>query len=700
MSVSPIENASSQRIGSVEFVSPNEIKIALDLEAPDGVASNAGIVPRAFPRINGYVLIPSESGYIVAQVEWIAVEHSPFPKRKGFHDYGLVDLPFPLRKMRANPLGVLKGQRGAGSSESDFQFTRGVQAFPSVGEPVLIPTDDQLRAIVESGEHRRVKIGTSPLAANAEVRVDPDRLFGRHLAVLGNTGSGKSCSVAGLIQWCLDEAKKEVGNTESPNARFIILDPNGEYSRVFNATSKHKATVFQVGNSDSPLQVPAWFWNGAEWCSITQASAKAQAPLLRRALRSMRNEEFEISTDKNIEIKRFLGIILQSCIASKNKGEPYKEFPHSKNFTERIISWKSSLESYQSAVSGEPSAKIGEIVACLGRLIGAKKVPWASGQGYDYPVYTVSEIDNLVSLVGSAFTYFGGAEIDLLPKHEDVPVRFPCEVLVNFLEMLAQETGSEQYLEFLITRIRTIVSDTRMKEIVGDDVDITLEGWLSNYIGSDDQVQITVIDLSLVPAEIIHIVTAVIARMVFEALQRYRKLDEEKRTLPTVLVAEEAHTFIKRYKEDAENQNSASICTQVFEKIAREGRKFGLGLLLSSQRPSELSPTVLSQCNSFLLHRISNDKDQELVGKLVPDNLRGLLRELPSLPSQHAILLGWAAELPILVKMNDLRKEEQPYSADPAYWDVWTRKSRRTIDWKQIADDWQMKGTEENGGQD
>ena len=364
MSVSPIENASSQRIGSVEFVSPNEIKIALDLDAPDGVASNAGIVPRAFPRINGYVLIPSESGYIVAQVGWIAVEHSPFPKRKGFHDYGLVDLPFPLRKMRANPLGVLKGQRGAGSSESDFQFTRGVQAFPSVGEPVLIPTDDQLRAIVESGEHRRVKIGTSPLAANAEVRVDPDRLFGRHLAVLGNTGSGKSCSVAGLIQWCLDEAKKEVGNTESPNARFIILDPNGEYSRVFNATSKHKATVFQVGNSDSPLQVPAWFWNGAEWCSITQASAKVQAPLLRRALRAMRNEEYELSDDVGIQIKQFLGTILTTIKHEQRIGSPWGAFPKPKAFFEKICKWLESVEAFKGGLDAGDT-RLDDLISAL-----------------------------------------------------------------------------------------------------------------------------------------------------------------------------------------------------------------------------------------------------------------------------------------------------------------------------------------------
>ena len=189
--------------------------------------------------------------------------------------------------------------------------------------------------------------------------------------------------------------------------------------------------------------------------------------------------------------------------------------------------------------------------------------------------------------------------------------------------------------------------------------------------------------------------TAVISRIIFESLQRYRRL--YNKSLPTVLVAEEAHTFIKRYREDSENQDVAAVCCQVFEKIAREGRKFGLGMVISSQRPSELSPTVLSQCNTFLLHRISNDKDQEQVHKMVPDNLRGLLRELPSLPSQHAILMGWASELPVLVKMKNLTKDQQPHSDDPDFWDVWTRKYadgklvERTVDWEAVVKEWQQK---------
>ena len=334
MSISPIEHSASLRIGAVEFVSPDEIKVALDLEAPDGIAANAGI-PRAFPRINSYVLVATESGHIVAQVEWIAVERSPFPKRKGFQDYGLVDLPLPKRKMRVNPLGILR------QDNKNFIFKRGVHGFPSVGEPVLIPTDEQLRAIIESGERRRVKIGTSPMAANAEVCVDPDRLFGRHLAVLGNTGSGKSCSVAGLIQWSIAAAKQAFnGGGNPPNARFIVLDPNGEYSKVFQDSGR----VFRVGDPINPLAVPLWFWNSAEWCAFTQASARAQVPLLKRALRSMRNEEFELTEEASIRIKRFLGSILISVKHERSLGSPWGSFPRPKNFYEKVCKWLESVE--------------------------------------------------------------------------------------------------------------------------------------------------------------------------------------------------------------------------------------------------------------------------------------------------------------------------------------------------------------------
>lgn len=195
---SPVSFSDSLRIGTIDFVSPDEIKVLLDIEAPDSIALNSGN-PRPFPRLNSYVLIPNDDGYLVGQIEWLTVEHSTYPKRKGTQqDFGLIDLPFPLRKMSLNPVGTLanSGIRD-GDGRDVYRFRRGVDSFPSIGDPALVPTERQLKAIVESGDNRRVKIGTSPLAADAAVMIDPDRLFGRHLAVLGNTGSGKSCSVAG-----------------------------------------------------------------------------------------------------------------------------------------------------------------------------------------------------------------------------------------------------------------------------------------------------------------------------------------------------------------------------------------------------------------------------------------------------------------------------------------------------------------------
>lgn len=180
---------------------------------------------------------------------------------------------------------------------------------------------------------------------------------------------------------------------------------------------------------------------------------------------------------------------------------------------------------------------------------------------------------------------------------------------------------------------------------------------------------------------------AVLGRIVFEALQRYRRLHQEGRTLPTAIVLEEAHSFIRKGRED-DLSTAAALCRETFERIAREGRKFGLGMVLSSQRPSELSATVLAQCNTFLLHRIVNDVDQDLIRRLVPDNVGGLLKDLPSLPSRQAVLLGWATPMPILVDMAELPESQQPHSADPDFWEVWTGAQERKIDWKTVSDDW------------
>jgi len=683
--ITPLALVDSLRIGSVDFVSPDKIEVFLDIEAPSNVALNTG-VPRPFPRINSYVLLPCDSGFLVAQIEWITIERSPYPKRKGMQDFGIVDLPYPLRKMSLNPLGILREQKDG--KDPIFIFSRGVEAFPTVGDPVLLPSQDQLISIVESGEKRRVKIGTSPLASNADVSVDPDRLFGRHFAILGNTGSGKSCSVAGVIRWSIEAAKKIKKETNKINSRFIILDPNGEYSQAFEDMDNVRLFAVEENKEKNikQLQVPLWFWNSAEWSAFTQASSRAQRPTLIQALRTVRDRQIDLSVGTpSHSMRRFLSTIVSILNIEKAQGNPWGNFPKNKSFFEKLQKWQNELAP-NSVFSQQENDSLAEFKKIIDQLVQVKSIPYANMD------FTYTEVESLINLASTAHSAFGGSDTDVLPIDADIPRKFTGEEFLRSIEVNGELMKTTEYIETMLMRIRTLLSDSRMKIITGSNDELTLEKWLNDYICTSNSTDgaITVIDLSLVPTEVIHIVASVIARMTLEALQRYRQMNNGD-TLPTTLIMEEAHTFIRRYTNDSEETTAYSMCTQVFEKIAREGRKFGLGLVLSSQRPSELSPTVLSQCNTFLLHRISNDRDQELVSKLVPDNLRGLLRELPSLPSQRAILLGWASELPIMVQMNYLDEAKRPKSSDPNYWDVWTttENNAQKVNWKAIADNWQ-----------
>ena len=675
MITTPIDYLASLRVGTVEFISPDRIEVLLDIEAPDSVALNTG-TPRNFPRINGYVLIPVDLGFVVGQVSWITIQRSPYPKRKGFNDFGLIDLPFPLRKMELQPMGTLV------AAEDGYKFRRGLETFPSVGDIVILPTEQQLKSIVESGENRRVYIGNSPLIGNAKVMIDPDKLFGRHLAVLGNTGSGKSCSVAGLIRWSLECADREMKDSEKAvNSRFIVLDPNGEYSRAFADKKDAKIYTVNIGDEDDrkQLHVPLWFWNTDEWCGFTKASPKTHRTTIVHALKSVRaGHEMEGSSQER-ELANYIRTIAGAIEICLKEGTPFVQKP-AFGFHQSLLKWAKGF-SIEESYSDELKESLNNLSAKVA-LFKANR----TGTGFVDCTYTRDEIHELQNLLNAVFQKAGGKEEEFLPIDEDSPLPYTGENFIRSIEANAEILGTSDYIVTLMPRIKTLLADVRVKKVI-DDTDVTLTRWLENYIGTDGNESLIVIDLSLLPSDVTSIITAVIARMIFEAQQRYLKMN--KQCLPTVLVMEEAHYFIKRYNDDLDNVGPTTQCCKVFEKIAREGRKFGLGLVLSSQRPSELSPTVLSQCNSFLLHRISNDRDQELVHRLLPDNMRGIFREIPTLPSQYAVLVGWASELPVMVKMRTLLKEQCPQSDDPDFWDVWTRSQDRRIDWSAISSDWQ-----------
>lgn len=695
-------------VGTVESVSPTSISILLDTDAPQTTALNTG-VPSGFPRINGYLLVPGQTGAVVGQIAWLGVERSPFPKRPGLRDFGLIDLPYPSRKLILRPIGTLRVGNSAKDGVATLKLERGITTFPSVGDSALLPTNEQIKAIVEStGDDRRVEIGLSPLSDNAKICVDPNKLFGRHAAILGNTGSGKSCTVAGLIRWSTEAALKERQENDSLNLRFVVLDPNGEYGKAFDdidalvdVVRLVPDTASAAAGACSQLVVPAWLWNAQEWFAFTHASPKTQQPILIQSLHELRTGTSLSRTPEELACRRVNGYKIS--VRSKISLGPnlLHDYKHAIGCHRLLDCLREDLKALAENIADPATRGILQEAAVAVDTIQRRRTNVSGNRTYQNG-FSCADLEEVIQCLCSCDALLPPFVPDTNLLSPDIPLKFDVGSLPGHVELVSdnEESGAaSQFTSFLRIRLKTMLGDQRIKPIIDPASDVTVCEWLEQFLGSKDDThgKIAVIDLSLVHSEVLHIVVATIGRLLFEATQRHRKVFGAE--LPTVLVLEEAHSFIHAGVDDPSGlPTPTQLCRRVFERIAREGRKFGLGLLLASQRPSELSPTILSQCNTFVLHRLVNDKDQEYVGKLVPDLLADLLTDLPSLPSQFAILLGWASAIPKLVRINDLPEAHRPRSEDPKFWEVWTGKEKRPVDWQTVVDSWvghNNEGTDE-----
>jgi uncharacterized protein len=690
-----VERVGALSVGRIEAVTSAELRIALFSETPQATALNTG-VPTGFPRINAYVLVPNETGAVVAVVKEIAIIRVR-PPEFGRRNDELVDLPFPARSVIAIPFGTLLHEGHDKDRQPLYELERGVPVLPSVGDPVLLPTAIQLRSIVEAkSDERLIQMGTAPFAGNARVWVHPDKLFGRHLAVLGNTGSGKSCSVAGIIRWSLEAATSGIAGGVSPalpNARFIILDPNGEYAEAFkDGTVPVRRYSVSGGSGNRPLTVPGWLWTGQEWAAFSSAQPGVQRPILLRALRLLRNAGSSVLTARAQSVRRYQGYVRQIEQLYADLPQSITGFPRNRDFgllLEGLLGLTQTDQMALAAYDGGTADLIADIATTRAPIDQVRASRhWASANSSGYNDFQPNDLQTiLTALRRITDTYPVAATHGEIS--EDAPVPFDVNELPDRIHEVAMATGGQAVanVEPLINRIQVMLGDAGLRPVIDSNGISSLTEWLNSILGPAEgsPEPLVILDLSLVPSDVVHIAVAVISRIVFEALQRHLKARNS--TLPTVLVLEEAHNFVRKDSDVGASAQAADLCRQTFERIAREGRKFGLGLVLASQRPSELSPTVLAQCNSFLLHRIVNDVDQNLVRRLVPDALGGLLGELPTLPSQQAILLGWAVPTPVLVRIRDLAR--RPRSADPAYWATWLRQEGAAPDWQSLAPSWE-----------
>lgn len=681
-------------IGVIEAVSPGRLEVALRTDAPHGTGLREGTFHR-FPRLNSYVVIPSERGPIIALITWVGVD----ARAPGFSpEDDRIALPSPRRRLHALPLGVLRSD-GPNDGTQDYSpvLDRGVLVFPTVGDPVRLPTKNEAAAVVPRPKDstHAFAVGTAPMAGGGLVVVDPDRLFGRHLAVLGNTGSGKSCSVVQILRQAFSASSldKALPSRIPKGFRVVVLDLNDEFSDAFSDFPSEALPVrrFSAAPDEGELQfrVPSWAWNYEEWLSFSGASMRGQAPQLRKTLQFLRGGRRGTST----------AFVLR-LVAIRRLAEAAIQFPdQDKEDVKDNLNLLAQAKDVGSAMKDHDDAEIADAAKQFEADVSLVLASRMNPPGDKYPFKfdpSPLKLEEWEKLLASAAALLDAAGVPSLSStaidNVDAPRPFAEEDLVGLLPLVAAESGADaqRWVDPLLERIRIACADHRWRAISGWQDEESLEGWISEYLGTGDDSQVSIVDLSLVPNHLLHLVVGVFVRLLLEAVERHRRTHGY--SPPLLLVVEEAHNLIRRHAARGEEDApvpAIRLCRESFERVAREGRKFGLSMIVSSQRPSELSETVLSQCNTFLVHRIVNDHDQDLVRRLVPDNLGGLLAELPALPSQVGLLMGWAVELPTVVRMFDLDSSVQPRSADPPLGRTWAGDLDRTALWPQVVADWQ-----------
>ncbi len=466
-----------------------------------------------------------------------------------------------------NLVGSFYNKYGAGREN---KFKRAINTYPEINSDVYQANEFAMQMIMsavsnKTAEGKDLEIGC--FASNREVAaiVDGNRFFQRHACIVGSTGSGKSYTVASILEKA----------NQMPFANMIVFDLHGEYNELSYAEQ------IKICDENGGVHIPLWFFNYEEIHSLFVESSEGTSTNQRAAV---------------------INYILQQ-----------------------------------------------------------KKE------------YIVNRMSNVSEEIVTA----------------DTPVPFSAKGLIEYLEeqnILEIDTGEVykstekkgqaktkhgQYydkLTNLITRLKTKMDDKKYG-FVFNESDTTDVGYLNQFVSrimGNGKCRIKVIDLSEVPSDMLAIVIGIVTRLIYD-IQFWMTPARDEVRHPLVLVCDEAHIYMSNDMTKMKSVEKKSL--EIFEKIAKEGRKYGIGLLIVSQRPAELNTTIMSQCNNIVSLKVTNDRDKSAVAAMLTDSLIGIVEMLPNLDVGECVVVGDSIMLPSKIILN--KPTEKPKSATIDFWDRW-----------------------------
>ncbi len=699
--------ANERNIGRIVSVDSLSVYVRLDDDLKSLYKSGyEEIYPVA--RINSYIIIPVGAERIVAMVNRVMTrEETDLSKSSG-----TIFLTESTRYLSATMVGTIEGRN----------YIQGVYNYPILDNPVWYVTREDLNIIFDQKEERDkidykddyyLPIGTSPAFPDFQVKINPDRLFGKHAAILGNTGSGKSCTLTALLQSMFQFQYNE---EKLKSAHVVIFDTNGEYKDAFKLEAKHKVNPFWI--NEEGIKVPYWFMNYDDMDYLFEPTTGTQGPILKRALALAKS-------NVSAQYGRYIPKIYVNKLLNFVNTLEVQDWTTNKAIfeeSEQVLQLFSKLKN-EETVDFDLTA----ICEALEDIANEKKKLSLNAKGY---INGFVDTEVLAQSIQSIYDNMESYKLSIVEnvssenRNIDTPNYYDfVELMSVCFDMAIKESAASQdklneYVSTLKLRMQSFADDIRLASplmldkqgnidnslvqflayVLGDYCDIyekdaednnIYNHYYGNSEGDKVHSQITIIDMSLLPFQVLETITGLVGRIILEFLSRFEK--GKRGSMPVVIALEEAQNYIPEInKKDRE-----SISRKVFERIAREGRKYGLSLLVSSQRPSELSKTVLSQCNSFIVHRIQNPDDQIYIRKLVSSANSEILNQLPTLPQQHVIVMGDCVRTPVVAKMNTANPK--PNSNNPEFIQNWLKEERG--DYQGVANKWMEidgKNTENN----
>lgn len=503
------------------------------------------------------------------------------------------------------------------------EFFFGVSKMPLLYSEVHIVTNEELNVMLDvsnseitvSDSNTRVSkfsLGKSVLFSEYDVKVDLDKFFGYHSAIFGNTGAGKSNSIARIIQNIFLKS-----NYSALGSRLILIDSNGEYKKSFSEIEKInndiKCQFIKPLSDQDNFEVPIWLLSVDDWAILLNASEKTQIPVLRKTMEVVKI--FYSENDSSEEAKNHILASTITGILNSSESSPSKSDKVSSlltNFPTKSIKLETKINSKKN-------------------LRDSLNVNYGK----------IDDIENIISFLQKYINFSLMEEI----KYNQLVHFSPNDFLtaMKFAILYEGSLNSQRVQEYtapLVSRMQSLV-ESPFSKIFNKTRFKNKESFFEELLDNNN---ILNIDISAMDDSMSEVLIRVLAKIILD----YQKGHQKKADKPINLFIEEAHRYIK--------DNGLSHGTydfDIFQRISKEGRKYGFLICVSTQRPSDLSKTVVSQCSNFIVHRIQNPDDLNYISRMVPYIDRDTIDRLTYLQTGHALVFGSAIKIPMLTSFAE-----------------------------------------------